>query len=527
MSVARRLRRSAAARARYARFRAQVEPALLRSPHVHRFAEVPAPLAAAAPVALGVAIDVDAEADASHTHASLERQSVAPAAVTAARGTEALAASATGWLVLVRAGDTLAPRALETLGRAVAAAPDAALVTCDEDRLDRRGRRVDPVCRPGPSPDFMLARDLGGALIAVRREAALAAAPPATPAWRRELALALAGPDGAGHAHVPAILCHRGGSASERDDRAELAAVERVLRRWGDVAARVEAVGPGRQRVVRRLDGEPSVEAIVCFRDRPDLLRRCAESFLSRTVYDRLALRLVDNGSADPEVAALLARLSEDPRVTVERDPRPFNFSALNNAAAARSRADFLVFLNNDVEITAETWVQELLSEAARPEVGAVAPLLVYEDGRVQHAGAAIGLHGYAGHPFAGLRPGTQTPFGTATDGTRNWLAVSAACLMVQRRKFDAAGGFDEGFAIGGGDVDLCLRLTAAGQRSLCVPHVRLRHDESASRDPRDLPAGDFERSRERYGAFRTVGDPFYNSNLTLDDTTCAMREAP
>jgi GT2 family glycosyltransferase len=247
---------------------------------------------------------------------------------------------------------------------------------------------------------------------------------------------------------------------------------------------------------------------------------------LGTTAYDRLALRLVDNGSADPEIAALLGRLSEDPRVTVARDPRPFNFSALNNAAAARSQADFLVFLNNDVEITAETWVEELLTEAARPEVGAVAPLLAYEDGRVQHAGAAIGLHGYAGHPFAGLRPGAQTPFGTATDGTRNWLAVSAACLMVERPKFDAVGGFDEDFTVGGGDVDLCLRLTAAGHRSLCVPHARLRHEESASRDPGDLPAADFERSRERYGAFRTVGDPFYNPNLTLGDTTCAMREA-
>ena len=150
--------------------------------------------------------------------------------------------------------------------------------------------------------------------------------------------------------------------------------------------------------------------------------------------------------------------------------------------------------------------------------------MLLYGDGRVQHAGAAIGIHGFAGHPFAGLQPGTRTPFGAAEDGTRNWLAVSAACLMVERRKFHEVGGFDESFAVGGNDVDLGLRLTAAGYRSLCVPHVRLRHDESASRDPLAIPAGDFERSRERYGAFRTVGDPFYNPNLTLAETTCAMR---
>ena len=523
----RQLRRRARAGRRYAAFRSQVEPALLARPRLHRFAQPPVALDSAAPVSLAVAIDCADGGDAAPTRASLERQTAVAAAVHDASGPDCLAAANADWSVVVRAGDVLAPTALETLGRAVAAAPDVALVTCDEDRLDRRGRRTDPVCRPGPSPDHMLARDLAGSLLAISRDAALAAAPADTSAWRYELALALAGPHGAGHAHVPAILCHRAEAAPAGDDRAELGAAERALRGWGHAGARVQAVGRGRRRVVRRLSGEPSVEAIVCFRDRPDLLARCAGSLLSGTAYERLSLRLVDNGSTDPEVAAQLGRLGEDPRVTVERDPRPFDFSALNNGAAARSDADFLVFLNNDVEITADTWVEDLLGEAARQEVGAVAPLLLYGDGRVQHAGAAIGLHGYAGHPFAGLRPGAPTPFGSAVDGTRNWLAVTAACLMVARRKFEAVGGFDEAFTVAGGDVDLGLRLSAAGHRSLCVPHVALRHDESASRDPLDLPAGDYERSRERYGAFRTEGDPFYNPNLTLSTTSCELRESP
>jgi GT2 family glycosyltransferase len=182
------------------------------------------------------------------------------------------------------------------------------------------------------------------------------------------------------------------------------------------------------------------------------------------------------------------------------------------------------VFLNNDTEVLEPGWVEGLLEEAQRDCVGAVAPLLVYPDAaRVQHAGAAIGLYGYAGHPFAGLRPEASTPFGSALDGTRNWLAVTAACLMVERRKFTSVGGFDEAFTVAGNDVDLGLRLTAAGFRSLCVPHVRLAHAESGSRGD-DIPAGDFERSRERYGAFRTVGDPFYNPNLTLAATDCGVR---
>jgi O-antigen biosynthesis protein len=276
--------------------------------------------------------------------------------------------------------------------------------------------------------------------------------------------------------------------------------------------------------VRRAVSGEPSVEAIVCFRDQPRLLERCARSLLERSSYERLSLCLVDNHSSQPSLLTLLEELDRDPRVTVVRDEAPFNFAALNNRAARASSADFLVFLNNDTEVVTPGWVEELLEEAQRSEVGAVGPLLTYPDGRVQHAGAALGLHGFAGHPFAGLDPVRRTPFGAAADGTRNWLAVTAACLMVERRKFEAVGGFDDSFAIGGNDVELCLRLTAAGHRSLCVPHVRLVHDESGSRDPRDIPPGDFERSRERYGPFRTLGDPFYNPNLTLRDTSCGLR---
>jgi GT2 family glycosyltransferase len=263
---------------------------------------------------------------------------------------------------------------------------------------------------------------------------------------------------------------------------------------------------------------------IVCFRDRPDLLRRAVTSLLDVTQWERLRVRLVDNGSESPATARLVEELARDERVVATSDPRPFNFGAINNAAAAASDADVLAFVNSDTEAIDPGWLEALLEHAVRPEVGAVAPLLVRPDGRVQHAGAALGLHGYAGHPFAGLRPDHDTPFGTAADGTRNWLAVTAACLVIERAKFAAVGGFDDGFTVAGQDVDLGLRLTASGRRSLCVAHTRVVHDESASRDPKDIPEGDFARSRERYGAFRTAGDPFYSPALTLAATDCALR---
>jgi GT2 family glycosyltransferase len=440
-----------------------------------------------------IAVCIEPGGDAAATRASLERQTVAPASVSEAMAADALPELRAERVLLLVAGDVLAPGAVERLGQAAALAPDAALITFDEDRLDADGERRDPVIRPGPSPDALAERDVTGSAFVVTRERALAAG---VGGEHHALARTLAGSGGAGQGHVPLVLRH-----AARPPSPSITTAARPA-----------------------LGGEPDVEVIVCFRDRPDLLRRSVRSLLDVTAWDRLRVRLVDNGSESPATARLVEELAREDRVAASRDAGPFNFAALNNAVAAASDADVLLFLNNDTEVVEEGWLEALLGHALRPEVGAVAPLLLRPDGRVQHAGAALGLHGYAGHPFAGLAPERPTPFGAAADGTRNWLAVTAACLVVEREKFVGVGGFDEGFAVAGQDVDLGLRLTAAGQRSLCVPHARVVHDESASRDPQAIPPGDFARSRERYGAFRTAGDPFYSPALTLAATDCDLR---
>jgi GT2 family glycosyltransferase len=477
--------------------------------------------AGARPLPLAVWIDGEGDA-ATRTRAALERATVAPAVLLNGPLEAALAGTRCERVMLVRAGDEPAPLALERLGQAAALAPDAAVITCDDDELSPAGVRHSPRFRPGPSPDRWLACDDSGPLLVVQRQpaAVLVGELAGGDAWRHELALILAGPGGGEHAHVPLLLCHRASGAPITPPLSP-GATARALARW-EPSARVEQAGAVR-RVRRPPAHEPSVEVIVCFRDRAELLARCLVSVLARTDYERLQLALVDNGSVTQETKALLTGLARHPRVRVLGDARPFNFAALNNVAAESSSAEVLVFLNNDIEVIDEGWIAALLEEALRPEVGAVAPLLRYPDGTVQHAGAALGLHGYAGHPFAGLRPDAETAFGRAAGGTRNWLAVTAACMMVERVKFIAAGGFDDSFVVAGNDVDLCLRLTSAGQRSLCVPHAPLAHDESRSRGAHIDP-GDFAASEQSYGAFRTVGDPFYNPSLTLRATTCALR---
>jgi GT2 family glycosyltransferase len=504
----------------------EVEPTLMAHVRVHRFAEAPQIGDDRSP-ALPLAVWIEGrppDASYRHTRDALTAGSVQPAEVLSGALSEALSSTRCERVMLMRAGDTPAPRALERLGQAAAIAPDAAIITCDDDELSSSGARHAPRFRPGPSPDRWLACDDSGAVAVVSRSRAaeLIGERSPGPGWRHELAITLAGPNGLAHAHIPQLLCHRSRApAGPADGRLSAAGASRALARW-EPSARCEESGDVR-RVRRPLGREPSVEIIICFRDRADLTQRCVDSLLAGTAYERFRVTLVDNGSIEPETAVMLDALAANSRIRVRRDDRPFNFAALNNGVAGESDADALVFLNNDTELLDADWIEPLLEEACRPEVGAVAPLLLFEDETVQHAGAALGIHGYAGHPFAGLGGEERTPFGYATEGTRNWLAVSAACMMVQRSKFQAVGGFDESFVVAGNDVDLCLRLTAGGHRTLCVPHVRLRHDESRSRGGYIDP-GDFAASARSYGAFRTIGDPFYNPNLTLTASDCGVR---
>lgn len=502
----------------------KVEPVLAAHVRVHRFGETPLISDDRGPaLPLAVWIEGDAtDAAYQHTQDALAAGSVQPADVLSGPLSRALSWTRCERVMLMRAGDTPAPRALERLGQAASIAPDAAIITCDEDELSSSGARHAPRFRPGPSPDRWLACDDSGVMTVVSRSRAaeLVGKRSSGPGWRHELAISLAGPSGHAHAHVPQLLCH-GSRAAAAPGRLSASDASRALAHWEPSAWCEESKEV--RRVRRPLGREPSVEIIICFRDRAELTQRCVDSLMAGTAYERFRVTLVDNGSVESGTALMLDALAGDPRIHVRYDDHPFNFAALNNRAAQESDADVLVFLNNDTELIDDDWLVPLLEEALRREVGAVAPLLLFEDDTVQHAGAALGIHGYAGHPFAGLGDEERTPFGYATQGTRNWLAVSAACMMLERSKFQAVGGFDESFVVAGNDVDLCLRLTASGHRTLCVPHVRLRHDESRSRGVYIDP-GDFAASERSYGAFRTIGDPFYNPNLTLTASDCGVR---
>lgn len=229
--------------------------------------------------------------------------------------------------------------------------------------------------------------------------------------------------------------------------------------------------------------GTPAVTVIVPTRDRVDLLAPCLDSLLRKSLYPQFDVIVVDNDSVEPRTQSLLQALqAKDARLKVLHKPGPFNFSALSNAGARAAQGDFLVFLNNDTEIVTPDWIERLLYFAAAPDVGAVGAKLLYPRGGVQHVGVVLGMGGVAGHFGAGLDENARGWMGRNVS-PHETSAVTGACMMIERRKFDGVGGFDEvDLPVELNDVDLCLRLAARGWRTICNAQTILIHRQSASR---------------------------------------------
>jgi GT2 family glycosyltransferase len=264
----------------------------------------------------------------------------------------------------------------------------------------------------------------------------------------------------------------------------------------------------------------PLVSIIVPTRDQVAMLRTCIRGLLDRTRYPNLEIVIADNDSREPAALAFLAEISADPRVRVVTWPFPFNFSAINNFAVRTARGAYLCLLNNDIEIIDDDWLCQLMRYAARPKAGAIGARLLYPDRTIQHAGVTVGMGNAAGHAHRGLPEHAAGHFAHALVAHRV-IAVTAACLVIRRDRFEAVGGFDEAaLRIAYNDVDLCLKLHHAGFENYYVPSAVLIHHESKSRGL-DLAPEHFERYRAELATLQarwgteTYRDPTHHPVLS------------
>jgi O-antigen biosynthesis protein len=321
--------------------------------------------------------------------------------------------------------------------------------------------------------------------------------------------------------HIPRVLYHwrkiphsvaASLDAKEGISELQAAAVNRHLERSGARAfARPNPELPHRVLIHHKPRPRwPRVTVIVPTKDAPGQLGRCLDSIFSRSTYPNFGVVLVDNGTTDPEALRMFDRHP----VEVLPFEEPFNFSRVNNVGACHADGDYVLFLNNDTEVQTPEWIEAMVNLAEPDGVGAVGPLLLYPNGRVQHAGVVLGLRGTADHIMRGF-PASADGYAGSLSCTREVSAVTAACMLMRRGLFLDLDGFDEHFATHYQDVDLCLRIRRSGRRVLYTPRAVLRHDEGATR-------GDHYDHLDRallldaWGETIACGDPYYNASLSL-----------
>ncbi|WP_223806901.1 glycosyltransferase [Novosphingobium sp. LASN5T] len=398
------------------------------------------------------------------------------------------------WIMPLAAGDLLARGSGEVYRAFAASARKAGsrVVYADDDLIDSKGGRSNPHFKPRWNEELHRHFDFLTGACMVRLEAA-------------DLV-------GAGGEDWPSQLVARAVAAGQGDP----VRIPHILHH------RRSRPKPRRPLDVPVSRGDlPRVSVIVPTRNRLELLRTCIDG-LEQTDYPDFEVIVVDNGSDDPAVLSYLARLDPS-RYRVLRDSGPFNFSRLNNNAAQIATGELLCLLNNDIEMIGADWLAIMAWQALRKGVGAVGAMLLYPDGRLQHAGVVMNICGGAAHAHRLLWPGEAGYF------HRHALpqfvsAVTAACLVVRRSSFEAVGGLDEqAFAVAFNDVDLCMRLNQRGWQSFYEPRAILVHHESISRGFDRDPVGAARLAGElaalqlrwRTNDLESEGDPYHHPHLS------------
>jgi len=433
-------------------------------------------------------------------------------------------ASATGdFIALLDQDDLLAPFALFELAKAIYENPDIDLFYSDEDRWNEAGERRTPFFKPEWSPELLYSCMYLGHLSAYRRSLVNELG-----GFRKEFDLsqdydlALRATECArGIHHIPHVLYHwrehrQSGSLGGKPEarKTNLAALADAMRRRKLPADVIEYPTANRARL--KVTSWPRVSVIIPT-DLPMRFQECLRNLPAQTKYPDWEIVMVTNSSlAD----SLGDNRSSNPIVRAIKYDRPFNFSAKSNLGAGSASGERLIFFNDDVEAAQPDWIQNLIEPLENPEVGAVSPKMLYETGKIQHAGMVTGVRGLIGTAFH-QQPAETIMHANFAQSMRDVSALSGACLAMRREDFTRVGGLDEvNTPILHSDVDLCFKIREAGLRCVYTPFATMKHAGHVSiglEEKRKSAPQSIDKSSvyllKRWAGY-TAHDPYYPDNM-------------
>lgn len=456
---------------------------------------------------------------------------------------DALELASGDYIALLDHDDEISIDALYENAKVINQNPEADLIYSDEDKMDMQGNRLEPYFKPDYSPDLLhtnnyichftvikksIIDDIGGFREGLDGSQDHDIILRATAVAKDVV-------------HIPKILYHwrkiPGSTAVVYDSKsyaweAGRRAVEDCLQRKESSDTKVEFGSlKGTYRVFREIKGTPLVSIIIPFKDKPELLSTCIHSIIDRSTYENIEIIGVSNNSEQDDTKTCMQHLAElDKRVRFVEKNIPFNFSEICNYGVEQSQGEYIILLNNDIEIINADWIEQLLQHAQREEIGAVGGKLLYPDGRIQHAGVVAGMVGAAGHPHK-FFPDDHIGYHGRLHMVYNVSAVTGALLMVNKNKYQEVGGLDEdNLAVAYNDVDFCLKLLEKDYYNVFTPHAKATHHESVSRGYEDTDEKMQRLLKEQshflatWADFLEQGDPYYNPNLSLKNERFSLK---
>lgn len=440
--------------------------------------------------------------------------------------------------------DTLAMHALYAVVERINESPSSQIIYSDEDKIDENNVRSSPHFKSGWNRDLFYSYNYICHFTVIRRELI------------SEVGGFRSGIDGSQDydlllrilekakfkniSHIPHVLYHwraiEGSTAAGADQKnyTTSAGIKALQDHFISLGQGNVMVGMSVKENLYRIkypipDSPPLVSLLIPTRNGLKYLKPCVDGIIEKTQYKNYEIIILDNQSDDSETLQYLHDIAQLKNVRVELYDNEFNYSAINNFGVQCAKGEIIGLINNDIEVIEGDWLNEMVSQVCRDEIGCVGAKLLYEDKTLQHAGVILGMGGVAGHSFIGL--GESDPgYYYRAQLVQNYSAVTAACLLLKKSTFNEVGGLDEeNFKVAFNDVDLCLKVREAGYRNLWTPHATLFHYESKSRGYEDTPEKQ-KRFASEVAAMKLKwstslsSDPYYSQNLCVNGATFALR---